>query len=75
MSEIRRLRVNQRMTVEQLADKAGVSARQIRNLEDGTVNNPQVATLGKLADALSTLKHTVEPSDIDPFVASESSAA
>lgn len=74
MSELRRLRLKARLTVDALAEKADVSPRQIRNIEDGTTGNPRVETLGSLADALSEAltkdKHSpvvVELSDIDPY--------
>jgi transcriptional regulator with XRE-family HTH domain len=75
VSALRRIRVDARLTIPELATKSGVLQETIRDIETGRSENPRPATLGKLADALSTSEHTVRPSDIDPFVASESSAA
>lgn len=62
MSELRRLRVNARLSITQLSDRSGVSPKQIRNIEDGTTKKPQVETLSRLADVLE-----VQPTDIDPY--------
>lgn len=70
MSELRRLRVNARMSINKLAEQSGVSAKQIRNIEDGTTKNPQVETLSRLADALE-----VQPTEIDPYPYNPKAAA
>lgn len=51
MTSLERIRLTQRMTREQLAEKAGVSKDTIRNIEIGR-NRATDATLIKLADAL-----------------------
>lgn len=63
MSALRRIRLDARLSIEELATRADVSADQIRNIENGRVGNPRAGTLGKLADALD-----VEPSELDPFL-------
>lgn len=61
MSALRRIRVDAHLSIEQLAEQAGVSSEQIRNIETGRATNPRVVTLVKLAEALE-----VQPSAIDP---------
>jgi transcriptional regulator with XRE-family HTH domain len=51
-SEIRRLRVQQDMTQERLAKKAGVTQAYIAQLESGLKKNPSLPTLKRLARAL-----------------------
>lgn len=63
MSALRRVRVDARLSIEELSIKSGVSPEQIRNIETGRAANPRAATLAKLADVL-----TVEPSTIDPIL-------
>lgn len=48
---IRRLRINKKMTQEQLADLAGVSENTIVTIEKGLLN-PTIATLWEIAVAL-----------------------
>lgn len=49
---LRQLREKAALTQEELAERAGVGARQIRRLETGESTNPQVQTVRRLADAL-----------------------
>lgn len=63
MSALRTIRLDARLTIDQLAIKSGISPEQIRNLETGRALSPRVDTLGKLADALG-----VQPSEIDPVL-------
>jgi transcriptional regulator with XRE-family HTH domain len=62
VSVLRRVRIDQRLSVVALAGLSGVSQEQIRNIETGRARNPRAATLGKLADALH-----VSPSELDPM--------
>lgn len=48
-STLKNLRINARLTREQLADATGVSQKTIRNIENGHVAEPRVETLWKLA--------------------------
>ena len=66
MSALRRIRVNQRMSVPMLAEQSGINEETIRNIEAGTSRNPHPKTLGKLADVLG-----VEPSDLDPVLTTD----
>jgi tetratricopeptide (TPR) repeat protein/transcriptional regulator with XRE-family HTH domain len=52
-SLLRRLRVQQGLTLEELKDKSGVSVRAIGNIERGVTRKPQTAVAKALADALS----------------------
>lgn len=70
MSALRRIRVNARLSIEDLAAASKVSPEQIRNIETGRAHNPRATTLGKLADALK-----VEPAEIDPVLTSAPDAA
>lgn len=69
MSELRRLRIDAGLTVEQLASKAKVSPTQIRNFESGRVRSPRMTTLNALARALKA-----KPSDIDPMLNEKAAA-
>lgn len=69
MSQLRRVRINAGFSIEDLARASGVSADQIRNLEEGRSLNPRVDTLGKLAGPLKVL-----PADIDPKLSAENAA-
>jgi predicted ATPase/transcriptional regulator with XRE-family HTH domain len=51
-ARLRRLRIAAGLSQEALADRAGLSADTIANLERGRRNAPRAATLGLLADAL-----------------------
>jgi len=61
MSALRRVRIDARLSIEELAVRSGISQEQIRNIESGRAMNPRPATLGKLADVLE-----VAPSELDP---------
>lgn len=50
---LQRRRVEARLTQQQLADRAGVSVRTLRDLESGRVRNPRTSTVRLLADVLS----------------------
>lgn len=63
---LRRLRLDQGMTIAELAEASGVSGQQIRALENGKTRNPQVSTLSALALVLG-----VRPSEIDPLSTGE----
>ncbi|MFF8023209.1 helix-turn-helix domain-containing protein [Streptomyces sp. NPDC007896] len=49
---LRRLRVQARLTQEELAERSGVSVRTIRGLETGRRSNPRMTTVRELATAL-----------------------
>ncbi len=49
---LRRRRVRQMMTQEDLANKAGLSLGQVNRIERGEVTAPHFATIYRLADAL-----------------------
>lgn len=51
-AELRRWRLHQRMTQEELAEASGLSVRGIRSLECGRVRAPRLRTASLLADAL-----------------------
>ena len=51
---IRELREAMKMTLEELADKSGVSRGTISALENGSMRNTTSKTLLKLAQALNT---------------------
>lgn len=57
MTRLEQLRLDGRLSVQALAEKAGVTKQTIYNLEAG--KSAQVDTLGKLADALG-----VQPSEL-----------
>lgn len=63
MSALRRARLNAEMEVKDLAEAAGVSQEQIRNIENGRATNPRAKTLAALARPLN-----VKPADIDPHM-------
>lgn len=69
MSELRRIRVDKRMSIPELAEASGVSPEQIREIEAGRTLNPRPKTLGKLADVLD-----VQPSELDPILTERSAA-
>ena len=49
---IRRLRGDVGWSVEELAEKAGVSARQLYRIEAGEIAGPRIDLLEKIANAL-----------------------
>lgn len=51
-AEIQKRRKAEGMTVEQLADSAGVNARHLYRIEAGEIESPGLDLLGKLATAL-----------------------
>jgi transcriptional regulator with XRE-family HTH domain len=55
---VRELRKMRKLTQERLAELAGVDISYLGNIERGT-ENPTVATLEKLADALSIKPHQI----------------
>lgn len=60
-ARIRRERLAREWTLDRLADAAGISRRQVINLEQGEAN-PSIGTLLSLSDALGiTLSALVEP--------------
>lgn len=63
MSALRRIRVDKRLSIPELAEASGVSPEQIRHIEGGRALNPRPETLGKLADVLG-----VQPSELDPIL-------
>ncbi|MBT2431677.1 helix-turn-helix domain-containing protein, partial [Streptomyces sp. ISL-22] len=50
---LRRLRVREGMTQEELERRSGVSVSTIRGLETGKRSNPRMTTVQQLADALA----------------------
>ncbi|MEU8086747.1 helix-turn-helix domain-containing protein [Micromonospora sp. NPDC049101] len=61
---LRTLRLERRLTQEELAEAAGASVRGIREMERGRVRSPQRRTVALLADALR-----LDGADRDRFVA------
>lgn len=59
-SHLARLRHARGLSQEELAERSGVSARSIRNLERGVVARPRRATLEALASALALDDETAE---------------
>lgn len=51
-NQIRRIRKQKEMTIQQLADLAGISAGYICHLEKGTRKNPSIEVMEKIANAL-----------------------
>jgi transcriptional regulator with XRE-family HTH domain/tetratricopeptide (TPR) repeat protein len=49
---LRQLRLSAQLTQEQLAERARISSRTVRDLERGAVNGPRPSTVAALADAL-----------------------
>jgi DNA-binding SARP family transcriptional activator/DNA-binding Xre family transcriptional regulator len=49
---LRALRVERGLTQTELADRAGISVRALRYLEQGTARRPRVASIRRLADVL-----------------------
>lgn len=68
MTRLEKLRLDARMTPEQLGEAAGVHGGTIRRLEAG--KGARIATLGKLADYFK-----VQPSELLVDVAPEREAA
>lgn len=52
MTLLERLRLDARLSRNELAIRTGVPVRTIRELESGRVRNPRLDTLGPLADVL-----------------------
>lgn len=50
MNTLRRLRIDEALTVEQLSEKTGVKVTTIYNLERGAIANPRISTLAPLAE-------------------------
>ena len=61
MSELRRIRIDRRLSIVQLAERSEVSPEQIRNIENGRARNPRVETLDKLARVLGVLPSAIDP--------------
>lgn len=70
MSALRRIRIDARLSIDELSVRSGISAEQIRNIETGRAANPRPATLGAIADVLQ-----VAPSAIDPVLNAEKTEA
>jgi transcriptional regulator with XRE-family HTH domain len=51
---IRKLRIKQGMSLAELAQKTGIPASNLSNLETGEKNNPTLQTLLRIAEALQT---------------------
>lgn len=51
-NKMREIRISQKMTLEQLAEKTGVSIGYLSHLERGTRKNPSVVLMDKIAYAL-----------------------
>src|SRR4051794_16792966 len=65
-ARVRQERQSRRLTLDQLAESAGVSRRMVVNVEQGTVN-PSVGTLLRISDALGVgLPALVEPPEPTP---------
>jgi transcriptional regulator with XRE-family HTH domain len=65
---LRRYRIDAVLTVDELADRSGVPAATIRNIETRRVGCPRVSTLGRLAEELGVrASELVEAAD--PVVA------
>ena len=62
-SDLKTWRLLRRLTIEQVADRAGVERRTVMNLEAG--RNPTVDTLLRVARALGVLDRLVE--SMDPY--------
>ena len=62
MIRLEQLRLDARLNTMQLAEKSGVARNTIARIESG--KSAHVETLGKLADALSTDEHRVQPSEL-----------
>ncbi|MDC0769256.1 XRE family transcriptional regulator [Streptomyces sp. HD] len=60
---LRRLRVREGMTQDELERRSGVSVSTIRGLETGKRSNPRMATVQQLADALA-----LNPADRDELI-------
>lgn len=52
-ANVRRLRVDRKMTQEQLAHDAEIDVTYLRGIE-GARRNPSIAVIGRIASALST---------------------
>ncbi|HZP51960.1 BTAD domain-containing putative transcriptional regulator [Actinocrinis sp.] len=50
--QLRRLRLRSGLSQQELAERAGISVRTLRNLERGGVERPHAASVGRLAEAL-----------------------
>ncbi|MBM7086877.1 BTAD domain-containing putative transcriptional regulator [Micromonospora humidisoli] len=63
--EIRRRRLGAGLTQEQLAERAGISVRAVRDIEQGRVRNPRAESLRRIADAVG-LPHLDPPGPAPP---------
>lgn len=73
---LERLRMDARMTRDDLAAKSGIPVRTIRALERDGIRSPRLETLVPLADALSGPGAVVAPSELaSDFAAIERNAA
>jgi transcriptional regulator with XRE-family HTH domain len=66
VSVVRQLRLQARMTPEDLSAKSNVSVRAIRNLESGDTSQPRDNTILQLAEALN-----VAPDELDAKLRAE----
>lgn len=51
-NNMREIRIAQGMTLEELAEKTGISVGYLSHLEIGTRNNPSISSMNKIAEAL-----------------------
>ena len=72
---LRRLRAAAGLTQEQLAARAGVGVRTVRQLELGAVRRPQAASVQRLAEALGVDAVELTAADPEPAAAQAAQAA
>lgn len=71
--QVRALRMQARLTQEELAERAGVSVRTVRNVESGRVTSPRAVSLRAIAAALGLTAEAgtmpaMLPGDVPSFV-------
>lgn len=75
MSELRRYRINARLSVDELSERSGIDGSVIYRIESGKTQRPSVDKLSALADVLSeALGEPVQPADIDPLLTDREAA-
>ena len=79
---LRRLRIRAGLSQKELADRAGLSVRALRNLEGGGVARPHAGSVRRLADALEVDPEILaaalageRPSGLDPSIAALAATA